>query len=64
MRKRSTANPALPTAAANIPCAMKPKRNTSKIEDRARQKRMAATLAPLKIALLERSGRAHEATHH
>jgi hypothetical protein len=43
---------------------MKPKRNTKKMEDRARQKKLAAILAPLKIALLERSGRAHEATHH
>ena len=35
MSKHSTANPALPTAAANIPC-MKPKRK----EDRAKQKEM------------------------
>ena len=63
MRKRSTAAPALPTAAPNIPC-MKAKRNTKKMEDRVRQKKLAAILAPLKIALLERSGRAHEATHH
>ena len=55
MRKNPTAIPALPTAAANIP-AMKPKRNTKKMEDRARQKKLAAILAPLKAALERRNG--------
>ena len=50
MKKNLTTAPTPPTAAPNIPC-MKPKRNTSKIEDRERQKRMREILAPLRAAL-------------
>jgi hypothetical protein len=50
--KNQTAAPALQTAAPRIPCFdVKPKRNSKKIQDRARQKRMAAILAPLKMVL-------------
>src|ERR1017187_9550131 len=52
-RERSsyiTAIPALSIAAPNIPC-MKPKRNTVKIEDRAKQNRLRIILAPLRLAL-------------
>ena len=50
--KNRTAVPTMPTAEPNIPCwtSMKPKRNTSKIEDRERQKRMREILAPLRAA--------------
>lgn len=50
--KNQKAAPALPTAAPNIPC-MKPKRSTKKMEDRARQKKLVAILAPLRLALEE-----------
>ena len=55
MIDHTTEAPALPTAAPNIP-AMKPKRNTAKIEDRAKQKRLRNTFAPLRLAL-ERAAR-------
>jgi len=56
MRKGTlAAAPALPTAAANIPCMM-PKRNTAKLEARERQKKMRVLLAPLRAAL-ERAAR-------
>jgi hypothetical protein len=59
MKKHPTAAPALPTAAPNIPCwNVKPKRNTKTIEGRARQKKMAAILTPLRAAL-ERSASCH-----
>jgi hypothetical protein len=57
MSKRSTAAPALPTAAPNIPCwNLKPKRNTAKLEARERQKKMRVLFAPLRAAL-ERAAR-------
>jgi hypothetical protein len=54
MSKRTlAAAPVLPTAAPNIPYwTVKPnKRNTAKMADRARQKRLAANLDPLRSAL-------------
>jgi len=52
MKQNPTAAPALPTAAPRIPCfSVRPKRNSKKTEDRARQKRMAAILSPLKMVL-------------
>ena len=51
MKKNPTAKPALPTAEPDIPCAMKPRRNTAKIEDRAKQKRLRKLFAPLRSAL-------------
>ena len=53
-RERSsyiTAIPTLPTAAPNIPCAMKPKPNTKKIEDRAKPNRLRKIVAPLRLAM-------------
>jgi hypothetical protein len=50
MKAPPTAAPALPTAAPNIPCIM-PKRNTKKMEDRAKQQQMRVLLAPLRAAL-------------
>jgi hypothetical protein len=43
--------PTLPTAAPNIPCAMKPKPNTKKIEDRAKPNRLPKIVAPLRLAM-------------
>jgi len=52
MRKHATTAPTLPTAEPRIPCwTVKPKRNTAKMADRARQKRLAANLDPLRSAL-------------
>src|SRR5271157_1906961 len=59
MKKRPTTAPALQTAEPNIPCwNVEPKRNTKTMEDRARQKKLAAILAPLRAAL-ERSASCH-----
>ena len=53
MRKHATTAPAMQTAEAQIPYwTVKPnKRNTAKMPDRARQKRLAAILDPLRTAL-------------
>jgi hypothetical protein len=66
MKKHPTAAPALPVAQPNIPCwtSMKPKRNTTKTEDRARQRKMAAILAPLRAALTKRDRRAKDEIAH
>ncbi len=48
-----TGAPSLPTAAATIPCAMKPKRNTKKMEDRAGMEAMLDELLLLKQIIVE-----------